>query len=71
LDEFHARVHDLKSGEEHQGRALLLTATLADAFNLGIEKMGEACSGTSFAKLSWLVAWYIREETTPRLLLNW
>jgi len=58
----------LKSGEEHQDRALLLTAILADAFNLGLEKMAEACPGTSFAKLSWLVAWYIRDETYSKAL---
>ena len=35
-------------------RALLLTAILADAFNLGLEKMAESCPGTSLARLSWL-----------------
>jgi TnpA family transposase len=58
----------LKSGEEHHDRALLLTAILADAFNLGLEKMAEACSGTSLAKLSWLVACYIRDETYSKAL---
>ena len=42
---------------------LLLTAILADAFNLGLEKMAEACPGTSRAKLAWLVAWHIRDES--------
>ncbi len=54
---------DLKSNEVHRDRTLLLTAILADAFNLGLEKMAEACPGTSYAKLSWLVAWYVRDET--------
>jgi len=53
----------LKSDAEHPDRTLLLTAILADAFNLGLEKMADACPGTSVAKLSWLVAWYIRDET--------
>jgi TnpA family transposase len=53
----------LKNDAEPSDRTLLLTAILADAFNLGLEKMAEACPGTSFAKLSWLVAWHIRDET--------
>ncbi|MEM5461155.1 Tn3 family transposase [Paraburkholderia phytofirmans] len=52
----------LKSGAELPDRTLLLTAILADAFNLGLEKMADACPGTSAAKLSWLVPWYIRDE---------
>jgi hypothetical protein len=41
-------------------RPQLLTAFLADAFNLGLQKMAAACPGTSVAKLSWLVVWHIR-----------
>ncbi|MGF6808370.1 hypothetical protein OKW30_003496 [Paraburkholderia sp. Clong3] len=37
----------LKSGAEPPERTLLLTAILADAFNLGLEKMADACPGTS------------------------
>jgi len=44
----------------------LLTAILADAFNLGLEKMAEACPGTSLSKLAWLVAWHIRDEFVIR-----
>jgi TnpA family transposase len=47
---------------------LLLTAILADATNLGLGKMAEACPGTSIAKLSWLVAWHIRDETYSKAL---
>ena len=53
----------LKSGEPAADRSLLLTAILADAFNLGLEKMAEACPGTSLSKLAWLVAWHIRDES--------
>ena len=53
----------LKSDSEPPDRTLLLTALLCDAFNLWLEKMADACPGTSVAKLSWLVAWYIRDET--------
>ena len=49
-------------------RALLLTVILADAINLGLNKMAEACPGTSMAKLSWLSAWHIRDETYSKAL---
>ena len=53
----------LKSAETAADRSLLLTAILADAFNLGLEKMAEACPGTSLGKLAWLVAWHIRDDS--------
>ena len=53
----------LKGAEPAADRSLLLTAILADAFNLGLEKMAEACPGTSLGKLAWLVAWHIRDES--------
>ena len=53
----------LKTNEPVKDRALLLTAILADAINLGLVKMAEACPGKSLAKLTWLVAWHIRDET--------
>ena len=53
----------IKSGEKARDKTLLLTAILADAINLGLTKMADACPGISYAKLSWLQAWYIRDET--------
>jgi TnpA family transposase len=53
----------LKSGETVEDQHLLLTAVLADAINLGLSKMAEACLGTTYAKLTWLQAWHIRDET--------
>ncbi len=53
----------LKTGEPPSDRHLLLTTILADGINLGLRKMAEACESTTFAKLSWLQAWYIRDET--------
>lgn len=58
----------LKSGESAKDRTLLLTAILADAFNLGLEKMAEACPGFTAAKLSYLVAWHVRTETYSKSL---
>ena len=53
----------LKSGGTAADKSLLLTAVLADAINLGLTKMAESCPGASYAKLSWVQAWHIRDET--------
>lgn len=53
----------LKSGAIANDRPLLLTTILADAINLGLSKMAESCPGTTYAKLTWLQAWHIRDET--------
>lgn len=58
----------LKMNEPAKDPALLLTALLADATNLGLSKMAESCPGTSLARLSWLVAWHIRDETYSKAL---
>ena len=53
----------LKTGDTAKDKTLLLTTILADAINLGLTKMSESCPGTTYAKLSWLKAWHIRDET--------
>jgi len=53
----------LKDGEPAKDRTLLLSAILADAINLGLTKMAESCPGASYAKLAWLQAWHVRDET--------
>lgn len=53
----------LKTGDKVKDKTLLLTTILADAINLGLTKMTESCPGTTYAKLSWLQAWHIRDET--------
>ena len=53
----------LKSGVLAKDKNLLLTTILADAINLGLTKMAESCPGTTYAKLAWLQAWHIRDET--------
>ena len=60
----------LKSGETAADRVLLLTAILADAINLGLTKMAESCPGTTYARLSWLQAWHIRDETYSAALAD-
>ncbi|ROI49085.1 hypothetical protein BFD22_25930 [Escherichia coli] len=39
------------------------SAILGDAINLGLTKMAESSPGLTYAKLSWLQAWHIRDET--------
>jgi TnpA family transposase len=53
----------LKNGEAAEDQHLLLTTILADAINLGLRKMSESCPGSTYAKLTWLQAWHIRDET--------
>jgi TnpA family transposase len=53
----------LRSGEPAPDRTGLLTAILADAINLGLVKMAEACPDTSYARLAWLHDWYVRDDT--------
>jgi TnpA family transposase len=58
----------LKTGNTAKDKILLLTTILADAINLGLTKMAESCSGMTYAKLSWLQGWHIRDETYSRAL---
>ena len=53
----------LKTGDTAKDKTLLLTTILADGINLGLTKMAESCPGTTYARLSWLQAWHIRDET--------
>ena len=53
----------LKSRQQSTDKHLLLTAILADGINIGLTKMAESCPGTTYAKLAWLQAWHIRDET--------
>jgi TnpA family transposase len=53
----------IKSGDTANDKTLLLTVILADAINLGLTKMAESCPSVTYAKLSWLQAWHIRDET--------
>lgn len=60
----------IKNGQRAADTPMLLTAILADAINLGLTKMAESCPGTSYAKLSWLQAWHIRDETYSAALAD-
>ncbi|MBP0633660.1 Tn3 family transposase [Cupriavidus sp. AcVe19-1a] len=58
----------LKTDEPASDKTLLLTTILADAINLGLTKMAESCPGTTYAKLAWLQAWHIRDDTYSQSL---
>ena len=60
----------LKTGDAAKDKALLLTTILGDAINLGLTKMAESCPDTTYAKLSWLQAWHIRDETYSKALAD-
>lgn len=53
----------IKSNGQATDKSLLLTGLLADGINLGLTKMAESCPNTTYAKLAWLQAWHIRDET--------
>jgi TnpA family transposase len=58
----------LKTNEPVKDKIGLLTTILADAINLGLTKMAESSPGTSYAKLSWLQAWHVRDDTYSQAL---
>jgi TnpA family transposase len=58
----------LRSGEVAKDRLVLLTAILADAINLGLTRMAEACPGLSLSRLSGVADWHIRDETYSKAL---
>ena len=60
----------IKSGEAAKDKTLLLTVILADAVNLGLDKMAQSCPGTTHDRLSWLQAWHIRDETYSAALAD-
>jgi len=53
----------LRTGTATKDRSLLLTVILADAINLGLTKMAEACPGSTLYKLDTLRAWHVRDDT--------
>ena len=58
----------LKTAEKPKDKLMLLCAILADAINLGLVKMAESSHGNTYAKLAWLQAWHIRDETYSKAL---
>jgi len=46
----------------------VLTAVLADATNLGLTRMADACSIAGHRQLAWTAGWHLREDTCRRAL---
>lgn len=53
---------ELRSGRAHLNPQAVLAAILADATNLGVERMANASQGVTYAQLAWTHGWYISEE---------
>jgi len=65
---FSSHFTHLKTSEKVRDKLMLLSAILADAINLGLVKMAESSHGNTYAKLAWLQAWHIRDETYSKAL---
>jgi len=59
---FASKFTELRSGRPHKNPNAVLAAVLADATNLGIEKMADASQGISYAQLAWTHSWYLSED---------
>jgi TnpA family transposase len=58
----------LHTGMPADDPRVVLTAVLADATNLGLTRMAEACSVASYRKLPWTAGWHLREDTYRQAL---
>ena len=47
---------------------VVLTAVLADATNLGLTRMADACAIASYRQLAWTAGWHLREDTYRQAL---
>jgi TnpA family transposase len=65
---FSACFTHLRSDLPADDRRVVLTAVLADATNLGLTRMAEACTVASYKQLVWTAGWHLREETYGRAL---
>jgi hypothetical protein len=58
----------LRTGLPAEDQRVMLTAVLADATNLGLTRMAEACSVASYRQLAWTAGWHLSEEGYGRAL---
>jgi len=58
----------LRTGLSAAAPRIVMTAVLADATNLGLTRMAEACAAASYKQLAWTAVWHIREETYRQAL---
>ena len=52
----------LRTGLPAGDGRVVLTAVLADATNLGLTRMAEACTIASYRQLAWTAAWHVGED---------
>jgi len=62
LTGFSSMFRELRSGKVHDNPSCILAAVLADATNLGLERMANASQGVTYAQLAWTQSWYLSEE---------
>lgn len=62
------RFTHLRTNRPAEDPRVVLTAVLADATNLGLTRMAEACSLATRRQLTWIAGWHLREETYGRAL---
>ena len=58
----------LHTGLPVSDRRVVLTAVLADATNLGLTRMADACAVASYRQLAWTAGWHVREDTYRQAL---
>lgn len=58
----------LQTGLPAADPRVVLTAILADATNLGLTRMADACSIAGHRQLAWTAGWHLREDTYRRAL---
>jgi TnpA family transposase len=58
----------LHTGMPADDPRVILTGVLADATNLGLTRMAEACSVASYRELAWTAGWHLREDTYRQAL---
>jgi TnpA family transposase len=49
-------------------RTMVFSVILSDATNIGLTKIADATPGRSYARLSWMADWYVREENYAKAL---
>ena len=58
----------LRTGMPAENSRVILTAVFADATNLGLTRMAEACEIASYRRLAWTAGWHLTEENYGRAL---
>jgi TnpA family transposase len=60
----------LQTSEPVNDPRALYTVLLAEATNLGLAKMAQACPEYTYRQLAWIADWYVRDETCRQALAS-